>query len=308
MSGRKLTKQRLISFLVLTVLCCSSVFASVATNKTVLITGGLSGIGRDLTLAFQKDGWDVWATSRDPKSHENIPGVTIRKVDITNEKEVKDLVKEIQASRGHLDVLINNAGYGIIGPQEAVSIEQAKDILNVNVIGPLMLTQEVLPLMRSNKGGHIINISSTSGLRAVPGLGVYAASKMALEGLSEAFAAELAPWNIKVVIIEPGTTKNSWAKNAPLAAKLNDYPGYKSFSNKLQNSLSAKAIETGQNPSEIAQLALKIAKSDKPNLRYQTNTQSASVAGEVLIDPTGNLMRDKMAKFAKEHYDLPSSF
>lgn len=273
--------------------------ANKSANKTILITGGLTGIGKEITLAFKNAGWNVWVTSRNPADYSSIPGVNVRKLDITNGAQIKQLVAEIKKTDQRLDVLVNNAGYGIIGPEEAVSAEQARDLLNVNVIGPLELTQASLPLMRANNSGYIINISSTSGIRALPGLGMYSASKMALEGLSEALAAELAQWNIHVVLIEPGSINNDWVKNAQLAANINNYPGYKKFTSNLQKTLSSKAA-AGQDQQEIGQLALQIVNTKNPNLRYQTNSTVAALAKEVLTDTTGNAMRQKTIAFAEE--------
>lgn len=290
--------------LILILVCNSAIAATNPTQRNVLITGGLSGIGRAMALEFKKEGWNVWVTSRDPKKYEAISGINIRQLDLTNPTNVKQLVKEIKTKDGHLDVLINNAGYAVLGPQETTSVEQARQLMDVNVIGPFMLTQEVLPLMRAQKGGYVINVSSTSGIRALPGLGIYAASKMALEGLSEALAAEVAHWNIKVVIIEPGTVNNNWVQNSLMADNINAYPGYKGFTNKLQKTLSKKAIEVGQQPEEIATLAVKIANTPNPNLRYQTNSTAQALATEILIDPTGNKIREKTLSWANELYEI----
>ncbi len=159
--------------------------------------------------------------------------------------------------------------------------------------------------MRANQGGHIINISSTAGLRALPGLGIYAASKMALEGLCEAVAAEVAQWNIQVAIVEPSAVKNDWVKNVIMAENINKFPGYKSFTHNLQTKLNTQASETGQEAQEIAQLTLQIANTPKPNLRYQTNTTSSALAHEVLVDPTGNKMREQTISLSRELYNSP---
>jgi NAD(P)-dependent dehydrogenase (short-subunit alcohol dehydrogenase family) len=275
------------------------------TTKTVLITGGAAGINKEITESFKKDGWHVWLATRDPSNYANLTDANVRKVDLSNQQQVHALVKEIRNKDGRLDVVVNNPGYGILGPQEAISATEAQTLFNINVIEPLIVIQESLPLLRASHDGHIINVSSISGLRAVPGLGMYAASKMALEGMSEALAAELVPWNIRVSIIEPGSVNNDWVQNAPQASNLDQYPGYKNFTNRLRKNLAQKSKEIGQSPQEIAQLILTVAKNPKPNLRYQTNSQAIGVANEVLTDPTGNEMRDKMALMAKDLYDLP---
>lgn len=291
-------------FLFLTCLVvCFNLTAKTAANKTVLITGGLSGIGKEIAVVFKNDGWNVWVTSRDPEKYPSFPGVNVRQLDITNQASVKKLIAEIQSKDGRLDTLVNNAGYGIVGPQEAVSNAQVKELFDVNVFGPLLLIQESLPLLRANHHGHIINISSTSGMRALPGLGTYAASKMALEGISEAFAAELAPWNIKVSIVEPGSVANDWAKNTSVAANVNNFFGYERFTSKLQSTLVSKSSEVGQKPEEIAGIILGIAKNPNPDLRYQTGKQSLDLAVELRKDPSGNQIRDKMISFAKPYYE-----
>lgn len=285
-----------------TISICTAVSASTSSQKTVLITGGLSGIGREIATEFKNAGWNVWVTSRDPKQRESLSGVTVRQLDVTNQAQITKLMQDIKAKNGRLDVLVNNAGYGIIGPTETISAEQARQLMDVNVIGPFLLTQAALPVMRANHGGHIINISSTSGLRALPGLGLYAASKMALEGMSEALAAETAQWNIQISIVEPGTVKNDWVKNALTADKLDSHPGYKTFTNNLKTSLNQKAYDIGQDPKEVAQLTLKIANTPKPDLRYQTNSTVSALAHEVLVDPTGNQMRDKTIAWGRDLY------
>jgi len=288
----------LIVSIVLFMLCSTSY-----AKNTVLVTGGLTGIGKEISLSFRDAGWEVWATSRNPNKYASIQGVNIRLLDPTNAKAVKKLIKEIANNSGSLDVLVNNAGYGIIGPEEALSVEQTQNILNVNVVGPLLTMQEALPVMRKNHGGKIINVSSTSGIRAVPGLGIYAASKMALEGLSESLAAEVAQWNISVSLIEPGTVNNNWARNAELSDNLNLYPGYKTFTNKLRTKLISLSKTQGQDPQDIGHLAVTIANTDNPDFRYQTSKAANEVAESILVDPTGNKQRDQAIAFANALYE-----
>src|SRR5690606_32369841 len=129
--------------------------------------------------AFAQKGWQVWATDQsiNDTTFKAYPNVHVLKLDVTNEFDIQQVVDNILTEQPSIDVLINNAGYGLIGAQEAVSKEEIQRQFEVNVYGPVMLTQAVLPTMRENKKGHIINVSSTSGMRAIPGLGTYAASK-----------------------------------------------------------------------------------------------------------------------------------
>ncbi len=300
--------QNLLCCLILTLICNQNLSAKPATTpakptqKTVLVTGGLSGIGKEISVKFRDAGWDVWATSRNPIRYRTITGINVRKLeDITDSVKVTELLEEIKAKSGRLDVLVNNAAFAVLGPTETMSSEQARKVLDVNVIAPLQFIQASLPIMRAQKNGHIINISSTSGLRTLPGLSLYGASKMALEGLSEGLAAEVAQWNIHVSIVEPGSVNNTWAKNAPSTDNLKNYPGYSKFTHKLRSTLNKKA-QDGQNPEEIANLIFEIANNPKPDLRYQTNPTVAALAQEILTDPTGNRIRDKTISFAREMY------
>lgn len=309
--SKSITLSKIICGLIIAVVCQPSLHAKSTTTtakpsqKTVLVTGGLGGLGKEITVKFRNAGWNVWATSRNPTRHRTITDITIYKLeDVTDAESVQELIKTIKSKTGRLDVLVNNAGFTVLGPTETLSVEQARKILEVNVIAPLQFIQATLPIMRTQKSGHIINISSTSGLRALPGLGIYGASKMALEGLSEGLAAEIAQWNVHVSIVEPGTVKNTWAKNAPLADNLKDYPGYSKFTHKLRSNLDKKAQDVGQDPAEIASLILEIANNPKPDLRYQTNPTVAALANEILVDPTGNKTRTQTISFAQEMYQF----
>lgn len=273
-------------------------------NDTVLIIGGTKNIGKQIAIKFAEAGYKVWATSRDGKSEykDDIAKykINVLKLDVTNHANIKKIIRKIYNEDGKINVLVNNAGYGLLGAAEAVTIEQVKKQFEVNFYGPIQVIQEVLPIMRKQGSGHIINISSTSGIRAVPGLGMYAASKMALEGFSEALVAEVAPWNIKVSVIQPGTVKNNWINNC-IEANINNIKEYNIMTTNLKNNLIQKATN-GQNQTEIGQLVLDVAINKNPNFRYETNEQSKDVAKSVYLDPQGNIMRDKMIAFAKDLY------
>lgn len=287
--------------------CVAVVLSSqVAAQKTVLITGGLSGIGKEITTTFRDDGWEVWTTSRTPEKHPPIEGVKVRKLDVTDSKAISALYKEIKSKSGKLDLLVNNAAFIVVGPTETLSVEQARQVMATNVIGPLQMMQEALPLMRANQGGKILNISSTAALSPIPGMGLYSASKMALEGMSTALAAEAAQWNIWVSVIEPGAVKGEAAAHATLPAKLNEFPGYVTFTNQLQRTLTSATKDYGQPPQQVANLVLSTAKTPQPNLRYQTSEEATELAVNTLVDPTGNTSRDAAISFARELYDRKS--
>lgn len=296
--------------LILCLFACCSAYAvkPISTHKTVLITNGTTGVGKEIAITFQKANWNVWVTCSNAKSCIQIHGVNVEKVDGTNLNSVKQLVTKIKSKSKSLDVLVNIPVYNIIGPQEAISITQAAEIFNNNIIGPLTVTQEILPLMRASHSGKIINVINTPGTRAIPGLGLYTASHMAIEGLSEALATELAPWQIKVSIVESSAVDGSWAKDTPSAANIDSHPGYKNFTHKLRADLTKKSNERGIHNQHIANLVLQIANTDKPNMRYQADKMAVSLLGEMSNDPTGNVNRDKMISLSKELFDLPATF
>lgn len=269
-----------------TLLCTFSLNA----EKVVLISGSTGGIGEATVCAFQKEGWSVWAGYRShiPDSFRDQNNIHPIYLDVRDPESINSSIKEIIKAEGKIDVLINNAGYGILGSDELIAPEEIEKLFEVNFFGALRLIQQVAPFMKKEHSGHIINISSTSGVRAVPGLGAYAASKFALEGLSEALAVTLSPWNIHVVVVEPGTVKNDWASHC------------QSDHSKLAANLLQKLTtlaKNGQEPRDIASLLLRIANDPHPDMRYQTSPQVQTTLKEKLVDLSGNAMREKQTTF-----------
>lgn len=178
-------------------------------NKVWFITGTSSGFGRALAEEVLAKGERVVATARKPEVLrdlvEKYPD-TARAVrlDVTNTEDAKSAVREAVKEFGRIDVLVNNAGYALVGAIEETSDEQIRRQFETNVFGVINVTREVLPFLRRQKSGHIVNIGSVVGISATPSMGIYSATKFALEGLSEALAGELAPFGIKTTIVEPG--------------------------------------------------------------------------------------------------------
>lgn len=190
-------------------------------NKVWFITGTSSGFGRLLAEEVLAKGERVVATARKPevladlieKYPETARAV---KLDVTNLTDVKNSIEEVVKEFGRIDVLVNNAGYGLVGAIEETSAEQAQQQFDTNFFGVLNLTREALPVLREQKSGHIVNISSLVGISGYPSFGLYSASKFALEGLSEALAGELTPFGIKTMIVEPGPYSTNALENTVL--------------------------------------------------------------------------------------------
>ena len=181
--------------------------------KTILITGASSGIGKATALRFQAEGWNVIATMRDPAVGADmaaLDNVLVSRLDVTDAASIAAAVAEGIARFGRIDVLLNNAGYGAYGPLEAFSTDRIRRQFDTNVIGLLEVTKAVLPQMRANRAGTVVNISSIGGQVTFPLGTLYHGTKFAVEGLSEALHYELEPFGIRVRIVEPGMIKTDF--------------------------------------------------------------------------------------------------
>ncbi|WP_277540553.1 SDR family oxidoreductase [Haloarcula laminariae] len=184
--------------------------------KTVLITGASSGIGRATAEVFLDDDWQVWATARDEDDVADLAeaGCETAELDVTNARECERVVEDVVESAGRIDCLVNNAGYAQFGAVEDVPTEDLERQLDVNLYGPHRLVREVLPHMRARESGTVVNVSSVAGRLALPGQGSYAASKFALEGLSDALRVEAGEYDIDVVLVQPGPVETNFYDRA----------------------------------------------------------------------------------------------
>ena len=183
-------------------------------QKTVLITGCSSGIGRAAAHAFNDEGWTVYATARNPADIETLgeAGCELATLDVTDQSDVDRVVDRILDEEGAIDALVNNAGYGQFGPIEDVPTERVHEQFDVNVYGPHRLSKAVLPAMRRERDGTIVNVSSVAGRVSFPGGGVYSGSKFAVEAMSDALRNEVAEFGIDVVVVEPGPVRTNFSK------------------------------------------------------------------------------------------------
>ena len=263
-----------------------------STAQTWFITGASSGFGEALADYILEKGGRVAATFRKPEQAAEFTtkaaGRTFGVVcDVTNEPQVKTAVADALAHFGQLDVIVNNAGYGSMGSIEEVPAEEVHRQFDVNVFGVLHVLRAVLPQLRKQRSGHILNITSIGGLRAFPGVGVYNASKFALEGIGESLALQLAPLGIHVTNIEPSGFRTKWAGESATIAntKIDDY--------QATVGENIRAIEgySGRQPGDpvrAAKAMYEVAQMEKPPLHLPLG--KAAVKGA----------RDKFAALAKE--------
>jgi short-subunit dehydrogenase len=193
-------------------------------SKVVVITGVSSGIGRASAEKFAKRGCQVFGTVRNTAKAKPIPGVALIEMDIRDEASVQKGIRAIIAQATCIDVLVNSAGVTLIGSTEETSIDEAQSLLDTNVLGVLRTTQAVLPHMRKQGSGRIVNISSVLGFLPAPYMSLYSASKHAVEGLSETLDHEVRQFGIRVALVEPSFTRTNLDLNAPqTASKILDY-------------------------------------------------------------------------------------
>lgn len=185
-------------------------------NLVVLITGCSSGLGRALTLEFAKNGHNVFATARNIEAIRDLAGQRVipLPLDVTNTTLISSTIKMIWEHSEHIDLLINNAGFGLMGPLAEIPLAEVRRQFETNVVGPLALVQAVVPYMIKQGGGRIVNVGSISGLLTTPFAGPYCASKAAFHSLSDAMRLELAPFGIKVITLQPGKIASKFSDTA----------------------------------------------------------------------------------------------
>jgi short-subunit dehydrogenase len=246
-------------------------------SKTVLITGCSTGIGKTVAAYFQAMGWNVAATMRKPGNETELielENIKCIRLDVQDEDSIAKAINETIAAFGSIDVVVNNAGYGTIGPFEAASNEQVYRQFDTNVFGVMNVTRAILPYFRERRQGIIINIASTGGRMTWPLYTLYHATKWAVEGFSESLQYELRPFNIRVKIIEPGSIKTDfWGRSQEVVVKkgLDVYEGY-------VNTVVPNLQKSGANapePDVVASTVYRAATDNSWQLRYQSGSGTA---------------------------------
>ncbi|MFD8765014.1 oxidoreductase [Streptomyces mirabilis] len=236
------------------------------TNRPVaLVTGASSGIGKETALALVAAGFNVVGTSRDTSRVTPLNGVTFLGLDVASDASVSAAVQEVSERFGRIDVLVNNAGVGSMGAAEETSVEQAQGVFDTNVFGVMRMVNEVLPHMRAQRRGRIINISSVLGFLPQPYMAVYAASKHAIEGYSESLDHEVRDHGIRALIVEPAYTRTGFEANSAKP----DTPLHAYAKQRLTvDRVMAEAIRDGDAPAVVAKAIVAAATDAKPKLRY----------------------------------------
>jgi len=244
-------------------------------EKVALVTGSSSGIGFETSLALARNGYHTFATMRNLGKDEKIKqiiekedlSVEILELDVDNEESVNRAIKTVSEKKGRIDVLVNNAGYGMWGTVEDVSIDEFKEQFETNFFSIIRLIQKVAPIMRKQNSGNIVNISSVAGRIGFPVSPAYISSKFALEGVSESLRVELMPFGINVIIIEPGVIKTNFFDSMKLSEKSQQDSTYKEITDRVISGVKMMA-EMGTHPKEVADVVIKTLGEEKPLPRY----------------------------------------
>ncbi|VBB48580.1 Aerobic energy metabolism [uncultured Paludibacter sp.] len=257
-------------------------------QKVVLITGASSGIGKETAKLLAAKGFKVYGAARnlDKMKELTAVGVEILSLDITDEKSIENCVKQILLKEKRIDILINNAGYGSFGAVEVVPMEEARRQFEVNLFGLGLLIQKILPIMRNQKSGRIINISSMGAYFGEPNGGWYHATKAALERLSDALRMEVKPFGIDVVLIQPGMIYTEWQEIAQENLIKTSTGTVYEKSAKAQATGMDKMYKMASKPTVIAKTILKASTRKHPKVRYKAGGFAKPLIFLSIITPT----------------------
>ena len=254
-------------------------------RQVALITGCSSGIGYETALTLARNGFCTYAGVRNTKNSDTLEkkiakeklDLNILQLDVNDKSSIENAVNQIKTEEKRIDVLINNAGYGLVGFFEELRLDEIRSQFETNFFGVLTVTKKVIPLMREQKSGTIINISSGAGQVGFPGISAYVSTKFAIEGFSESLMYELFPFGIRVIIIEPGVIKTNFFHNCIVSEKSSKKSS--SYSNSLKK--IQKNIELMQehatSPVEVAKVIFHALKTDEPKQRYVVGNDAAMI-------------------------------
>jgi NAD(P)-dependent dehydrogenase (short-subunit alcohol dehydrogenase family) len=259
-------------------------------QNVAVVTGSSNGIGLEIALTLAKNGFITYATMRNlgkSKELENRLGddkqlsslIKFVQLDVTNEPSVKKAIETVVNESKRIDILVNNAGYGLTGALEDISIQEFKDQFETNVFGLIRTTQEVIPIMRKQNSGIIVNISSGLGRFGIGTSSAYVSSKFAVEGLTESMSYELEPFGIRTILVEPGVIKTNFINSAITAKKsLDPNSPYFHLIERMKNGMS-KFIENAAEPELVANVVIDAIKDKNPKIRYLAGKDVEEILG-----------------------------
>jgi NAD(P)-dependent dehydrogenase (short-subunit alcohol dehydrogenase family) len=256
--------------------------------KVALVTGSSSGMGLEIALLLARSGFHTYASMRNLEKSKRITEIAsteklplqVVQLDVNDNVSVKDAIQNIAAKKGRIDVLVNNAGYGLFGSFEDLSMEEIKAQFETNFFGVIRVTQQVLPIMRKQNNGIVVNVSSVGGRIGLPVVSAYHSTKFAIEGLSESISYELEPFGIRVIIIEPGVIRTNIMNSSASAKKaLDPKSPYLSMMHKVENSFKSmlENASISSPPEEVAKVILQAVTSESPQLRYTVGNDAATI-------------------------------
>jgi short-subunit dehydrogenase len=254
-------------------------------HQVALITGCSSGIGYETALMLGRNGFRTFATMRNTKKSDSLQeiirkeglDVSIQQLDVNNNASIENTINNIKNEANRIDVLINNAGFGLVGFFEDLTLDEIRDQFETNFFGVLNITKKIIPIMRLQKSGTIINISSGAGQVGFPGISAYVSTKFAIEGFSESLTYELLPYGIKVVIIEPGVIKTNFFRNCKVSEhSVKKNSTYSTSLDKFQKNIEIMQ-EHPTSPTDVAKVIIQVLGNSEPKQRYIVGNDVAMI-------------------------------
>jgi NAD(P)-dependent dehydrogenase (short-subunit alcohol dehydrogenase family) len=276
-------------------------------KKVALVTGSSTGIGFDTSLALARNGFYTYATMRnlqdsnkilDISKKEQLP-LEVLHLDVNDDKSILESINKINEKNKRIDVLVNNAGYALAGPLEGTSIDEIRAQFETNFFGAIKVMQSVIPIMRNQRSGRIVNITSMGGRVAVPLDSLYHGTKFALEGVSECIRYELGTFGIRIILVEPGAVGSNFWKNLKMTSvSQNPHSPYRQILDNVSKVFS-KMTENVIHPSEVSKVVVNAVTSDNPEFRYVVGKDA-----NMIIDAKKNMSEREYEHFIKAQFNL----
>ena len=277
-------------------------------KKVALVTGSSTGIGFETSLALARNGFHTYATMRKLQDSDRITDIArkeqlpleVLQLDVNNDKSIFDTITKINEENKRIDVLVNNAGYALAGPLEGTSLEgEIRSQFETNFFGAIKVMQSVIPIMRKQRNGRIVNITSMGGRVAVPLDSIYHGTKFALEGVSECIRYELGPFGIKIILVEPGAVGSNFWKNLKMTSESSSpHSPYRQIIDNVSEIFS-KMTENVIHPSEVSKVVVEAVTADNPEFRYVVGKDA-----KMIMDAKKNLSEREFEHFIKEQFNL----